>query len=691
MRKLFVPVLLGLSAISASMGATPVAAQQSTQLLQSEDIFALEWADGVQISPDGRYVVYVRHGFDIMKDNTKRSLWLVDTKAGTHTPLFDDAHSYGNPTWSHDGTRIAFSSNRDGRNQIHVYHVATNTSSAITEVHYSPSQFSWSPDDKQLAFLMTVPAEKTPFAKAVKKPQAPKGATWAKPPVIVERTYYQRDGAGILPDAYSQVFVVPSDGGTARQLTSGPYSHSGPLAWVDDGKAIAFSANRNDDWEYDVNEADIWKVTVVDGSLTQLTNLPGREWSPVTSPNGKQLAFLHRGNEPIPYHNAKLRVMQLGSQQHQELLSDFDRSLESPLWLSNDRIAVQFADRGRYKLAEVRLNGSLVEWVDDVGGTSVSRPYLSGTYSVARQANKVAYTRASSYRPADVAVFDIPRRGEPKVTTYTALNDDVLGHRQLGQVHEFTYNSSFDGTEIHGWYITPPNYDAQKKYPLLLEIHGGPHLAYGPMFAAEHQRYAADGYIVFYNNYRGSTSYGAEHALKLDGFYASERDHADHMSGVDALIEKGIVDTNNLFIAGGSAGGIATTYAVGLTDRFNAAAATNPVINWISKTLTADSYMGQIKNQFPAMPWEDYEHYWQRSPLSKVGQVNTPVLLFSGENDRRVPMSEIEQFYQALQLRKVDTAMVRVPDAAHGVTARPSNMIAKIEHTLAWFRLYMKD
>jgi len=697
MRHFIVPALLGLSAVATQFvpqsahAQDPQSAQNTQKTLQAEDIFALEWANDVQISPDGRHVVYVRNGFDIMKDNTKRSLWLLDTESGAHTPLFDDAHSYGNPTWSPDSAKLAFSSNRDGRNQIHVYHLATKTSAAITEVTESPRQFSWSPDGKQLAFLMNVAAEKTEYAKSVKKPQKPKGAKWAKPPVVVERTYYQRDGAGVLPDTYSQIFVVPADGGYARQLTEGAFSHGGPLAWVDDGEALVFSANRNEDWEYQVNESDLWKVALQDGALTQVTDLPGREWSAATSPDGSQLAFLHRGNEAIPYHNAKLRIMQLDDQAQRELLSDFDRSIESPQWLDESTLAIQYADRGRYKLAEVNISGDRTDWVDDVGGVYVSRPYLSGMFSVAAGGDKVAYTRASSYRTADVAVFDIPTWGDAEAQTLTALNEDILGHRELGKVHEFTYNSSFDDTEIQGWYITPPNYDPNKKYPLLLEIHGGPHLAYGPMFALEHQRYAAEGYIVFYNNHRGSTSYGAEHALKLDGYYSSERDHADHMSGIDVLIEKGLVDAENLFIAGGSAGGIATTYAVGLTDRFNAAAATNPVINWISKTLTADSSMGQINNQFPAMPWEDFEHYWQRSPLSNVGQVNTPVMLFSGENDRRVPMSEIEQFYQALQLRKVETAMVRVPEAAHGVTARPSNMIAKIEHTLAWFKRYHKS
>jgi acylaminoacyl-peptidase len=261
----------------------------------------------------------------------------------------------------------------------------------------------------------------------------------------------------------------------------------------------------------------------------------------------------------------------------------------------------------------------------------------------------------------------------------------------MGKVSEISYPSSFDGEMIHAWYITPPGFDESKKYPLLVEIHGGPHLAYGPHFSAELQRYAAEGYVVFYANHRGSSSYGERFAMLLDGKYSSKEDFADHNSGVDAMIAKGFIDENNLFIAGGSAGGIASAYAIGLTDRFNAAAITKPVINWVSKVLTADSYLGQIRNQFPGLPWEHLEHYWQRSPLSLVANVTTPSLIMTGEEDRRTPMSESEQFYQALKLKKVDAALVRVPGAAHSIASTPSRMIAKIEHTLAWFKLYHKD
>nr|WP_238322591.1 prolyl oligopeptidase family serine peptidase [Kordiimonas gwangyangensis] len=202
------------------------------------------------------------------------------------------------------------------------------------------------------------------------------------------------------------------------------------------------------------------------------------------------------------------------------------------------------------------------------------------------------------------------------------------------------------------------------------------------------QRFAAEGYVVFYDNHRGSTSYGERFALLLQNKYSSEYDFADHMSGIDALIEKGIADGDQLYITGGSAGGIASAYAIGLTDRFRAAAVAKPVINWISKVLTADSYLGQIPFQFPGMPWDNVEHYWKRSPLSLVGNVTTPTMLIIGEADRRTPISETEQFYQALKLRKVDTIMVRVPESPHGIAGKPSRLIAKVENILAWFDKY---
>ena len=325
--------------------------------------------------------------------------------------------------------------------------------------------------------------------------------------------------------------------------------------------------------------------------------------------------------------------------------------------------------------------------VEGLSGTSLGRPYLSGTYHLGGN-DTIAFTSGKHDSPADIVVM---KKDSDKQVLATQLNTDLLADKNLASVHNITYASSFDGEEIQGWYLLPPNFDPEKKYPLILEIHGGPHLAYGPYFSAELQLMAAAGYVVFYDNHRGSSSYGERFALLLQYKYSSKEDFADHMSGVDAVISKGFVDEDNLFIAGGSAGGIATAYAIGLTDRFNAAAAAKPVINWISKTLTADSSVGQIYHQFPGPPWEHFQHYWERSPLSLVGQVTTPTLLLTGEADRRTPISETEQFYQALKLRKIDAAMVRVPDSPHGIAGRPSRLIAKVDNILAWFERYRKD
>ncbi|MAC03207.1 MAG: hypothetical protein CMQ58_00220 [Gammaproteobacteria bacterium] len=340
-----------------------------------------------------------------------------------------------------------------------------------------------------------------------------------------------------------------------------------------------------------------------------------------------------------------------------------------------------FDQRGERKLRQIDLIGNLTDIAGNVGGTTIGRPYISGEFHTSN--GTIAFTYGKTDRPADIAIVE-----NRKTRVLTQLNEDILGHRNLGKVNEITYKSSFDNQEIQGWYITPPDFDPSKKYPLILEIHGGPHLAYGPHFSAELQIMASAGYIVFYDNYRGSSSYGEDFALLLQYKYSSPEDFADHMSGIDALINKGMVDERNLFIAGGSAGGIATAYAVGLTDRFNAAVSSKPVINWLSKPLTADSMVGQIYHQFPGPPWEHLEHYWERSPLSLVGNVTTPTMLITGEQDRRTPISETEQFYQALRLREIDSAMIRIPNTSHGIASRPSNLITKVDHILAWFEKY---
>ncbi|GAA0367354.1 S9 family peptidase [Bowmanella denitrificans] len=667
--------------------ATMLMASQSmaqNNKFSAEDIFELEYASDVQISHDGGHIAYVRSGYDIMTDGHRSSVWLFDLDKQSNVPLLADGHQYSQPRWSPDGKKLAYVSDASGSRQLHLYWLDEDKSAVLTQLQKGVSDISWSPDGKWLAFTMDVPQGKSDYAKSVKRISKPKGAKWSEEPIIVDKVRYQADGRGLLEPAFKQVFVIPASGGTPRQLTQGEFQHYGPLAWRPDGQALLFSANFNPDWEYQTGEADIHQVDLQSGNITAVTQQPGSERQPMFSADGKYLTYLQEGNEPVPYNTSRVALLKWGEDSPKILTDKLDRSVDDVQWQGSRNLVIQYDDNGKRKLAELSLAGKLKELTDELSGTSLGRPYISGRFSLADN-GAIAFTLGTAQRPADLGYLY-----KGKQRQLTALNDDLLSHKELGQVHEIEYASSFDGEKIQGWYITPPGFDPAQQYPLLLEIHGGPHLAYGPHFAAELQRYAAEGYVVFYANHRGSTSYGERFAMLLDGKYSSKEDFADHNSGVDALLAKGFIDKNNLFIAGGSAGGIATAYAIGLTDRFNAAAITKPVINWVSKVLTADSYLGQIRNQFPGMPWDNLEHYWQRSPLSLVGNVKTPSLIMTGEADRRTPISESEQFYQALKLQKVDTVLVRVPGAPHGIAGKPSRMIAKIEHTLAWFERYKK-
>ena len=664
------------------VSAHAINGEENFSRFEPMDVFDLEWASDPRVSPDGETIVYVRKSNDIMKDRERSNLWQVSADGKDHRPLYSGLNSIRSPRWSPTGEKLAFISNDTGSQQIHVRWFDNGDTAVISQLQASPSNLSWSPDGKWLAFTMNVKAPTKSIAEPRTKPE---GATWAKKPITVTTTRYQYDGRGIVEPAYRHVFIVPADGGTSRQLTEGNFNHYGSLAWSPNSDQVFFSAYRSDDWELVSDEADIYSVNISTKKLKQITNQSGAERSPVISPNGKMIAFTKEERRPLAYSPDRIAVMDLNGQNLRMLSEDLDGDASNLIWADdNESIYYTYDERGIRKIGQATIKGNLRSVIKGVGGTTIGRPYLSGGFHTNN--DTLAFTHGTSDRPANIAIMQ-----DGQVQILTRLNDDLLGHRRLGPVKEITYKSSFDGQEIQGWYITPPDFDPSKKYPLILEIHGGPHLAYGPYFSAELQIMAAAGYVVFYNNYRGSLSYGEDFALLLQYKYSSKEDFADHMSGIDALIDLGFIDDENLFIAGGSAGGIATAYAVGLTDRFNAAVAAKPVINWLSKPLTADSMVGQIYHQFPGPPWEHVEHYWERSPLSLMGNVTTPTMLITGENDRRTPISETEQFYQALRLRGVDSAMVRLPDTSHGIASRPSRLISKVDHILAWFERYKID
>ncbi len=661
--------------------AAPVLAADD---FSARDVFELEVANDPQVSPDGARIVYVRAFMDIMTDRPRSNLWIVNADGSGHQPLTSGSANHSQPRWSPNGDRIAYISTEGGSAQLYMRWMGSGLAARVTNLTSSPGNLVWSPDGRMLALTMHVPQDKKPMITMPKKPE---GAKWAEPARVIDSLIYQADGQGFVKPGFTHLFVVPADGGTPRQLTSGDFNHGGRPSWSADGAALIISANRHDDYEYDPVNSELYEVTLADGAITQLTDRQGPDGSPAVSPNGTQIAYVGFDDRYQGYQVTRLYVANRDGSEPRLVSGEFDRSIGNLNWAQNGRsLFISYTDEGKGKVASISIgDGSVTNLVDNMGGLSLGRPYAAGSYSVSDN-GVIAYTGDNGDSPADVWVRD--RRGNS--SSLTALNDDLFAARKTGAVEELWWESSHDGRRIQGWIVTPPDFDPAKKYPLILEIHGGPFAAYGPHFAAEIQLMASAGYVVLYTNPRGSTSYGEEFGNLIDQNYPGE-DYDDLMSGVDAIIAKGYIDPENLFVTGGSGGGVLTAWIVGKTDRFRAAVVAKPVINWISFALTADGYNFYYKYWLPGLPWEHVEEYWRRSPLSLVGNVSTPTMLLTGEDDRRTPISETEQYYQALKLRKVETVMVRIPNSFHGIASRPSNLISKVEHILAWFEKYRTD
>jgi acylaminoacyl-peptidase len=555
----------------------------------------------------------------------------------------------------------------------------TGQTARLTRVLDSPRDIAWSPDSRSIAFSMLVP---TPTEKFAVTPPKPKGAEWAKPPKVIRKLRYRADGAGYLKDGYSHLFILPAEGGTPRQITSGDFNHRGPR-WTPDGGSLIFSANRHDDWEYQPRNSEVFEVDLLIREIKALTDREGPDNNPAISPDGTKIAYLGYDDRYQGYQVTRLYLMNRDGSGKRLVTGDFDRDVRNPNWSEDGNgLYFQYDEHGNTKIGFAALGGKVEGLTGDVGGMSLGRPYSAGSYSVAKNGT-FAFTYSRPDFPADVAAA---HRGA-QATRLTRLNEDLLGNKQLATVEEIWFKSSFDGRKTQGWVVKPPGFDPSNTYPLILEIHGGPFANYGDRFAAEIQLYAAAGYVVLYINPRGSTSYGEEFGNLIHHNYPGQ-DYDDLMSGVDAVIAGGYVNENQLFVTGGSGGDVLSGWIVGKTGRFSAAVVAKPVINWYSWALTADNYAFFYKYWFPGPPWEHMEHYMKRSPLSLVGNVTTPTMLLTGEVDYRTPMSESEQFYQALKLRKVDAALVRIPGASHGIADRPSQLIAKVAHILKWFEIH---
>lgn len=664
---LLATVVTGLAQVPAS----PVPASEPLTFSPA-DLFALQHASDVQISPDGQHLAYVRVAIDRQTDASQPSIWLLEVATGQQRLLVAAASS---PRWSPDGQRLAYLAGAaDGTTQLFVRELAANTGVRISQLPEAPGRPVWSPDGQTLAFTLFVAAapDTTLLGPALPKPA---GASWAAPLQLITAVHYRLDGGGSPRPGYTHLFVLPAAGGVPRQLTFGPYNEGQAPSWTPDGRALLFSANHGPQWERDpYSNTDVFEVQLATGAVRQLTHRLGPDQEPVASPNGQLIAYTGYDERQRGLENVNLYVMNRDGSNPRVLSTTLDRLVSSPHWAADGRsVYVAYGEAGVGQVARFTLDGQF----------RVVAAGVEDDFSLAKT-GVLAFELSGPDYPAEVAVQ--PLKGP--VRRLTRLNAALLDPKTLAQVRPLAVRSSFDGLAVGAWLVTPPHYDPARRYPTILVIHGGPYGSYGPQWSADFQLYAAAGYVVVYANPRGSTSYGSAYFSFINHDFPSH-DADDLLSVVDAAVAQGVADPARLFVTGGSAGGELTAWLTGKTTRFRAAVAQKPVINAVSDALLSDQYIGSGPFLFGARPWEAPQAYWAHSPLSLVGQVQTPTLLLVGEQDSRTPPSEAEQYYAALQARGIPTALVLVPGAGHeGLAARPSQHIAEVAVTLAWFARY---
>jgi dipeptidyl aminopeptidase/acylaminoacyl peptidase len=656
-------------AVALALLPTLVIAQAPASDRLTLDLYLeYETVSDPQLSPDATQIIYTRGWVDKQNDRRESSLWIMNADGSKNRFLVRGS----NARWSPSGDRIVYTAQGEPRgSQIFVrYMDAEGATSQVTRVEKGPSSIAWSPDGTKIAFQMNVDAKNN---WPIRMPRAPEGARWVETPRIVERLDYRQDGTGFDDDVYRHIFVVPATGGTARQLTDGNWHHNG-VEWTPDSKQILFTSNRVPDADYAWRESDIYSVNLDSGAIKQLTTRKGPDGNPQVSPDGKRVAYTGNDWSKDTWQDSKLYVMNIDGTGHRLVSGDWDRSPQGITW-KEDGNGVYFTaqDQGSQNLYLIPMAGARADAVQTV----TKGVHMLTTSSIAK--GRAVGVLTSPKLPPDIVSYDVAN--PTQVKQLTNVNDDILAGKKLGDVTEMWYTSA-DGLKIQGWYITPPDFDPAKKYPMQLHIHGGPHSMYGVGFNYGWQEHAANGYVILYTNPRGSTGYGSSFGNQIMRAYPS-KDFDDLMAGVDELTKKGFIDTRNMFVTGCSGGGVLTAWTVGHTDRFAAASANCPVIDWLSFVGTTDGATWYYN--FEKLPWEDPSEHLRRSPLTYVGNVKTPTMLMTGVNDLRTPMPQTEQFYSALKLLKVPTAMVRFNEEWHGTTSRPSNFVRTQLYLRYWF------
>ncbi|MDA1306472.1 MAG: S9 family peptidase [Acidobacteria bacterium] len=668
-------LVVAVCVLAASFATVPNAAQApAKKLLDKSTFFDMESVSNPRISPDGTTVLFSRGFVDIMRDQGASNLWVVGVDGSRLRQLTDGAFNDSAPVWSPDGKRIAFLSNRSGSTQLHVMWADSRETLQLTRFDRAPGGVQWSPDSSQIAFTAFLPDD-TPVLP-VRLPPVPRGAQLARGATVVDRPSWASDGTGPTQKGYTHVFIVDATvGGTPRQVTSGDYSHNGP-SWSADGKTMFVSGIRKPDAAFLRGDSEVYAINLTTREATQLTDRRGPDGSPLASPDGTWIAYTGYDQQNFTSHLSSLYIMDTTGKRQRLWAGSLPSSPSNIEWAPDGS--------GVYYSMQELGEENMYFVAADIGvpPTRITTgKHVLTSVSIAKNGTAAA-VRGHFTQPGVLVSFPMSKPGDMKVLV--DVNNDILGDRAVSEAEEI-WATSADGLKVQGWLMKPANFDPAKKYPMLLWIHGGPWSMYSVNWNWAYQNFAANGYAVLWTNPRGSTGYGQDFVNGIQHSYPG-KDYDDLMASVDAAVAKGWIDESNLFVTGGSGGGVLTAWIVGHTDRFRAAVSMRPVINWHSFVGTTDGTSWY--NQFQKYPWEDPMEYAVRSPLHYVGNVTTPTMVMTGEADLRTPMAQSEEYYRALTvLRKADTLLVRMPEEFHG-WRRPSRQLLQQLYLMAWFEKY---
>ncbi|NNM31580.1 MAG: S9 family peptidase [Gemmatimonadetes bacterium] len=659
---------------------SPGVAQEtpSPDLLTVDHYLDMERVGDPQISPDGRQIVFARSWVNQLKDRFESSIYVMDVDGSRSRFLVEGS----SPRWSPDGSRIAYlAEGEPGGSQVFVRWMDDEGAvSQVTREMEPPSNIKWSPDGRHIYFQGFV-SHSEPWP--IDMPAAPEGAEWTAPPRIVNRIHYRFDRMGFMDEGFTHLFRVPSDGGTAQQLTSGEWNAGatfvpgvGSVGYdlSPDGSTLVFDGLMEDaDNRY--RESHIYAMDLETREIRQLTSERGPWAGPRISPDGRTIAYTGYPWTSQTYKTTDLYMMGFDGSGHRLISEDLDRDVGSIHW-ARDSEGVYFTagDRGSQNVHFASAGGDLRQVTEG--------EHMFALASVASN-GLAAGVRTSPQQAADVYTVDLNQ--PDRMAQVTRVNDDVLAGIRLGEVEEIWYEST-GGTEAQGWIVKPPDFDPSQEYPLILSIHGGPHGMYNVGFNYSFQNFAANGYVVLYTNPRGSTGYGTDFGNAIDNGYPSV-DYDDLMAGVDALLERGYVNEDQMFVTGCSGGGVLSSWVIGHTTRFAAAGVRCPVINWMSFAGNADVTLWSYY-RYEGFPWDNPDKYLEHSPLMYVDQVTTPTILMTGELDLRTPMAQTEEYYQALKQVGVPTRMLRFNDEYHGTGSKPSNFMRTQLYLMKWFEDY---